>query len=80
MEVGVSVGGAVVEVGEMVCVGGRLEGWLLPVAGVPVAAHAASAMTMQPNKDKRDILFICISSRIIQQILYLAGSFCRIRC
>jgi hypothetical protein len=62
MDVGVSVGEEMVEVGAMACVGGRLEGCTVTAAGAPVVAQAASNRTMKPNKSVRDILFIKISS------------------
>jgi hypothetical protein len=73
MDVGVSVGGAIVEVGDTVCEGGGLEGWLVMAAGAPLVAQAPSDRTMMPNKSMRDNLIIKISSYTIQHILYLAG-------
>jgi hypothetical protein len=75
MDVGVSVGGEIVEVGDKVCDGGRLDGWLVMAAGAPVVAQAPSDRTSMHNKSMKDILFIKISSKTIQRILYLAGLF-----
>lgn len=62
MTVGVSVGAEIVDVDNMDCEGGGLEGWLVLTAGAPVVAQAASNRTMKPNNSIWNVLFINFSS------------------